>query len=271
MSVSSELAARIGAMRYVDLPEVAIHWAKVALLDTIGVTLAGAREPTARIAADVLDVDALPGPALVLGGRTRTRALDAALVNGAAAHALDFDDCNNTIGGHPSVPILPALIALAEERHASGHDVLLAYVTGFEVETRIARAVHFHHYEKGWHPTATIGIFGCAAACARLLGLDAARTATALAIAASFASGLKSNFGTMTKPLHVGHCTRNGLFAALLAERGYTAGNLAFEHRQGFFEVFNGTGNYDASKIFAQWAAPLDIIRPGIAIKQYPC
>ena len=107
-----------------------------------------------------------------------------------------------------------------------------------------------YHYTKGWHPTATLGVFGAAAACASLLRLSATQTATALAIAASFASGIKANFGTMMKPLHVGHCARNGLYAALLAREGYTANTAsAFEHKQGFFQVFNGAGNYDAARI----------------------
>ncbi|MBC7778936.1 MAG: MmgE/PrpD family protein, partial [Proteobacteria bacterium] len=212
-----------------------------------------------------------PGPALVFGGRERASVLDAALINGVSSHVLDFDDCNNTIGGHPSVPILPGLIALAERERASGRDLLVAYVAGFETETRIARAVHFHHYEKGWHPTATLGVFGAAAAAARLLALDAERTATALAIAASLAAGIKANFGTMVKSLHVGQCARNGLYAALLASHGYTANAGVFEHPQGFFEVFNGAGHYDAAKALADWGEPFDIVSPGIAIKQYPC
>src|SRR5690606_26237680 len=131
--------------------------------------------------------------------------------------------------------------------------------------------VHFHHYMKGWHPTATLGVFGCAAACARLMGLPDERVAVALAIAASLASGIKANFGTMVKPLHVGQCARNGLLAALLARDGFTAGDRPFEHKQGYFNVFNGEGHYDADRILPAWANPLDIVKPGIAIKQYPC
>lgn len=270
MALALELAKRINSLSFDDLPDEAIHWAKVGVLDYLGVTLAGSREQAPRLALEALGTPA-PGPAALLGMARRAGALDAALVNGAAAHALDFDDCNNTFGGHPSVPILPALFALADESGASGRDFLAAYVTGFEVETKIALAVHFHHYMKGWHPTATLGVFGSAAACAKLMGLDEERTATALAIAASFASGLKANFGTMVKPLHVGHCSRNGLYAARLARAGFTAGAEAFEHKQGFFNVFNGEGTYDASRILARWANPLDIVNPGIAIKQYPC
>jgi 2-methylcitrate dehydratase PrpD len=211
------------------------------------------------------------GPSLVFGGSRRIGTLEAALVNGVASHALDFDDCNNTLGGHPSAPILPALFALADETGASGRDFLAAYVAGFETECKLALGVHFHHYTKGWHPTATLGVFGSAAACSKLLKLTEEKTATALAIAASLASGIKANFGTMTKPLHVGQCTRNGLFAALIARDGFTASERALEHKQGFFNVFNGEGNYDAGKVLPAWAKPLDIVKPGIAIKQYPC
>ena len=269
MPFALELAKRINALRYEDLPADAVRWAKVGILDTVGVTLAGSSDASARIVARTLAAGS--GPALVFGSDQRVGVLDAALINGTASHALDFDDCNNTLGGHPSVPILPALFALAEQNGASGREFIAAYVAGFETETKISLGVNFYQYTRGWHPTATIGVFGAAAACARLLCLSDERTATALAIAASFASGIKSNFGTMTKPLHVGHCARNGLFAALLARDGFTASAVAFEHKQGYFEVFNGAGNYDAEKILPAWGKPWDIVEPGIAIKQYPC
>lgn len=271
MALALELARRAGALRYGDLPPGAIHWAKVGLLDYIGVTLAGSTEPAPQLALTALGAPGT-GEAAVFGTGRRLNGLDAALVNGTASHALDFDDCNNTFGGHPSVPLLPALFALADETGASGRDFLLAYVTGFEVETKIALGVHFHHYTKGWHPTATLGTFGAAAASSKLMGLDEERTATALAIAASLASGIKANFGTMVKPLHVGQCTRNGLYAAQLARAGFTANpDTVFEHKQGFLNVFNGEGTYDMQRTLARWAAPLDIVDPGIAIKQYPC
>jgi 2-methylcitrate dehydratase PrpD len=192
-------------------------------------------------------------------------------INGTAAHALDFDDVSNSLGGHPSAPILPALFALGETLDCTGRAFIAAYVAGFETETRIARGVHFHHYEKGWHPTATLGVFGATAACCHLMGLDRARTAQALAIAASLASGIKANFGTMTKPLHVGHTARGGLFAAQLAREGFTANPEALEHKQGFLMVFNGPGNFDAAAILKDWGRPYDIVRPGLAVKQHPC
>jgi 2-methylcitrate dehydratase PrpD len=265
-----ELGARTAQLAYDDLPADAVHWARVGILDTVGVTLAGAREDAPRLAGRALDLN--EGPALVFGERRRVGPLDAALINGTASHALDFDDCNNTLGGHPSVPVLSALFPLAEQLDSSGRDFVTAYVAGFEVETKIGLAVNFHHYTKGWHPTATLGTFGAAAACARLMGLDAEGVATALALAASFASGIKANFGTMTKPLHVGHCARSGLYAARLAQQGFTANSATvFEHKQGFLDVFNGPGTYDVERGLSAWASPLDIVEPGIAIKQYPC
>jgi 2-methylcitrate dehydratase PrpD len=268
MTIAEALGERIGCVRYDALPPEALHWARVAILDTVGCTLAGASEPCARIVGRVA---ATNGPCTVFGATGRVAALDAALINGTASHALDYDDCSDTLGGHPSAPILPALFALAETHAVDGRAFLAAYIAGWEAETRIARGVNFHHYEKGWHPTATLGVFGATAACCHLLGLARDATATALGLAASFASGVKANFGTMTKPLHVGHCSRNGLLAALLAADGFTANGGAIEHRQGFLQVFNGEGNFDADAILCDWGQPWDIVQPGVAIKQYPC
>jgi 2-methylcitrate dehydratase PrpD len=271
MTIAKELAERIADVSYDTLPDDATHWARVAILDTVGCTLAGASEPCARIVERVITAGMPAGQCLVFGTDRRVGPLDAALINGTAAHALDFDDCSNTLGGHPSAPILPALFALAETRGADGRAFIAAYVAGWETETRIARGINFHHYEKGWHPTATIGVFGAAAACCHLLVLAPDVTAKALGLAATFSSGLKANFGTMTKPLHVGHCSRNGLLAALLAADGFTANNGAIEHKQGFLHVFNGVGNFDADKIVRDWGEPWDLVQPGVAIKQYPC
>lgn len=269
MTLIEQIAEKIVAIRYQDLPRDAVAWSKAAILDTVGVTLAGAGEDCARIVERTLG--GARGDCLIFGSDRRVGPLDAALVNGTAAHALDFDDVSNSLGGHPSAPILPALFALAETDDCSGAAFIAAYVAGFETETRIARGVHFHHYEKGWHPTATLGVFGATAACCHLMRLNAAQTATALAIAASLASGIKANFGTMTKPLHVGHTARDGLFAALLARDGFTANPGALEHSQGFLMVYNGAGNFDADAILQDWGDPYDVVSPGPAFKQYPC
>ena len=271
MTIARELAAAIHALGRSDLDEEAVRWAQIGIADTIAVAIAGSQEQAPRLAMAALGAEHEQGPCLLLGLGRRSGPLTAALVNGVAAHALDFDDVNDTLGGHPSAPLVPALLALGEVHDASGTELLLAYVAGFETECKIGSAVNFQHYDKGWHPTCTLGTFGSAAACSKLLGLSEEQTATALSIAASLASGLKANFGTMTKPLHVGHASRNGAFAALLAREGFTAGEQAFEHEMGFFEVFNGAGSYDASRVLEHWADPLDVVEPGVGVKQYPC
>jgi len=271
MDVAERLAERILSAQGSDFPEAAVQRAKMAIMDAIGVTLAGANsEPVMRLKTAVLGTD-VAGPSLLFGERNRIPSLDAALINGAALHALDFDDFNAAMGSHPSAPLVPALLALGETCGASGQAFVEAYLVGFETETRIARAVNFHHLEKGWHPSSTLGVFGAAGACCRLIGLDRKATANALAIAVSLASGVRANFGTMTKPLHIGHCARNGLMAALLAQNGFTANPRAFEHDHGFLNVFNGAGTFDIERMFEPWWMPPQILNPGVVIKQHPC
>lgn len=267
----NELARLVRTIGYDRCPAEALSAARLGIMDTIGVTLAGAADDTTATFVRALSPTFAPGPALVMGDTRRVDVLSAALVNGTASHALDFDDCSNTLGGHPSAPIVPGLWALAEQRRADGKSFLAAYVAGFEAETRLGRAVNFHHYEKGWHPTGTLGVFGAAAACGHMMGLGEDKLAVALSLAATMASGIKANFGTMAKPFHVGHASRNGLMAAMMAAEGFTASPGALEHGQGFLEVFNGAGNYDAARLTADWAAPLDLIEPGIAFKRHPC
>jgi len=271
MPISNELAKRIIAIRYEDLPREAVREAKRAILDTLGVALAGSGEPAVTLLRKVLGEESTVGHSVVFGSQRRTGSLDAALINGTAAHALDFDDVSDAMGGHPSAPVLAALLALADRINADGKQVLNAFVAGFETEVHIAKAVNFHHYKKGWHPTATLGIFGASAACSRLLELDELKIAAALSLSASMAAGLKSNFGTMTKPLHVGNSARAGLLSALLAGQGFSAAPDAFEHKQGFLNVFNGEGTYEEGKIFESWGNPLEIVDPGVVVKQYPC
>jgi 2-methylcitrate dehydratase PrpD len=270
-TVAARLAGKICAFEASALTKRALAQAKTCILDTVGVTLAGLPEPCTQILLKTAGVATAPGPSLIFGTDRRTSALDATLVNGTASHALDFDDFSGVLGGHHSVPLVAMLFALAEERKAGGEALLAAYAIGVETEIRLARAVNFHHYDKGWHPTATLGVFGAAAAACHLLQLGPERTATALGIAASLAAGLKANFGTMVKPLHIGQCGRNGLLAALLAENGYDAAADVFEHRQGFLHVFNGPGTFDVGRLFADWAAPLEIEAASIGLKQFPC
>lgn len=270
MGLARELAERIAAMRYGDLPEAAIYWSKVAILDTVGVALAGAREKAPRLVDEVLGLPSGTGKSLIFGTARRATALDAALINGAAAHALDFDNTASNMGGHVSATIVPALLAAGETLSSTGQDLLLAHTVGFET-ARIGLAVNPRHTERGWHPTSTLGVFAVTAACARLLGLTVEQTETALALSTSLAAGIKANFGTMAKPLHAGQCARGGLFSAMLARKGFTANREAFEHKQGFFNLFGEPGRVDAARILEGWAQPLDIVEPGASYKLYPC
>lgn len=269
--LAERMAAKICGFDRTMITPFALEQARTAIIDTVAVTLAGMAEPCTQILLRTPGVATAPGAALIFGTMRRTSALDAALVNGTAAHALDYDDFSGVMGGHQSVPLVPALFALGEEHRLSGDKILLAYLVGVETEIRLSRAVNFHHYDKGWHPTSTLGVFAAAGAAAYLLGLDTYRTSMALAMAASLSSGLKANFGSMTKPLHVGQCGRNGLLAALLAGGGFDANPSALEHSQGFFEVFNGAGFYTAERLLEDWGNPLEVEDSTIALKQFPC
>lgn len=269
MPLSRELAQRVTALDPAGFDPEAVKWARNAIADMIGCTLLGA--PTETTEAVMLPDLYGPGPCLVLGRKTRLGPLDAAFVNGTAGHALDYDDTSKSLSGHPTVIIIPGLLALAEMRGATGKQVTDAYIIGVEAATRFARGVNFQHYEKGWHPTATLGIFGAAVSAAVLMELSEEQIAHAIAISASLASGIKANFGTSTKPMHAGIAARNGLFAAMMAARGVNGAPTALEHPQGFLEVFNGAGNYQADRMLEGWGAPLDLLAPGISIKKYPC
>lgn len=271
MTIAHELAERIHAIRFEDVPVEAIPLARTALLDAVGCTFLGASEEMARIVERTPGFAAAEGPCTVFGRDYRTNPLDAVMFNGIASHALDYDDMSASMGGHPTVMMMPVIYALADIHRISGRDALLAYMVGNETITRIARGVHPHHYDKGWHPTATLGIFGTVATASRLLDLTVEQTATALSIAASFASGLKANFGSMTKPLHVGQGNRNGLYAVFLAQEGFTANDHAFEHKQGFLDVFNGSGHYDVDAMLNGWGDPFDLVSVGVGLKKHPC
>jgi len=251
--------------------EQAISLSRTAIIDTLGVTLAGVGEPSVANLLKTPGIATAPGQSTIFGTDKKTSALDAAFINGVGSHAHDYDDFSQPMGGHQSAPLVAPLFALAEERGKSGLELIHSYVVGIETEIRIARAVNFHHYDLGWHPTATLGIFGTVAACGHIIGLSEEKMSVALGIAASLASGLKSNFGTMVKPLHVGQSGRNGLLAVLLAESGYDSNPETFEHKQGFLNVFNGPGNYNAELIFEGWANPLEVLSTEMGLKQFPC
>ncbi|MBV9967416.1 MAG: MmgE/PrpD family protein, partial [Alphaproteobacteria bacterium] len=233
-ALTHKLAERACAVTYDALPEPVRELARQCVLDYYGVALAGADDPLAAILLDELAEAGGTAQASVIGHKTKLPALSVALVNGAIGHALDYDDVNLAMPGHPSVAILPGLIALAEQRQSSGKDVIAAFVAGYETCCRIGMALRPGHYDRGFHATGTIGAFGAAAACARLLGLDAEATARALGIAGTQAAGLKSQFGTMCKPFHAGKASQSGLLAARLAARGFSSRPDLVECEQGF-------------------------------------
>jgi len=228
------LASKAAGLDYDNLPPPARELVRQCVLDYLGVAVAGASDGLVRLLLDEMNEAGGAPTASVIGHELRLPALSAALVNGAAAHALDYDDVNMAMPGHPSVAILPALLALAELRHSSGHAVATAFVAGYETTCRIGAALQPGHYNLGFHSTGTIGSFGAAAACARLLGLDAETTAIALGIAGTQAAGLKSQFGTMCKPFHAGKAAQCGLLAARLAARGFSSRTDIVECVQGF-------------------------------------
>jgi 2-methylcitrate dehydratase PrpD len=253
----------------VRIPQAAIERAKLALIDLVGVTIAGSVEQVSKIVAQHVARTSRGNATLIVGG-ARASAADAALANATAGHALDFDDSSFVLGGHPTVTILPALLAVGEEHGLSGREILEAYVIGFEVTMKFSRAVNFEHYEKGWHPTATMGVFGATAAVARLLHLPAHKVQHAFALAASMASGIKANFGSMAKPFQVGHASQKGVVCAQLAADGLTATPGALDGRQGFLDVYNGAGKYRAEEL-SNFGETLEILDSGLMFKKYPC
>ena len=250
-------------------PLAALARAAAAVRDTVGVTLAGACEPSARMVQS-LAADEGAGNCVVLGTDLRVSASWAAQANGVAAHALDYDDMCFVSLAHPSCALLPAALAAGELAHASGRTLLEAYVAGFEVECRLGKVMNPRHYhERGWHCTSTIGSVGAAAAAARVFGLSAVQMEHALGIAASSACGLKENLGTMVKPLHAGLAARNGILAACLARLGYEASTRSLDGPQGFLAAMDGEhGGLERALdgLDSHW----EILATGITVKLYP-
>jgi 2-methylcitrate dehydratase PrpD len=270
----------ITGARWQDFPAEAIHLGKRCVIDGLGVMLAGSTTQGSGILRDHVRSSERTEEATAFGAHPfRTSAASAALLNGFSGHALDFDDTQlsttaDRIFGlltHPTIPPLAAALAVGERQRVSGIQFLEAFLTGFEVECKIAEAIHPYHYKKGFHSSGTVGTFGAMAAAAKLLGLDASATAHALAIATSMASGIRVNFGTMTKPLHVGRASQNGVVAAELAARGFTGGTDALDGPWGFFQVLSFGEGFDPTRIVGVLGNPHSIVSPGVSIKPYPC
>ncbi len=259
------LARRISSTRFAALPSAAQTVAKQCILDFIGVALAGAHEPLAEILnAEAADLGGHAQAALI-GRGSRASVEQAALINGAAGHAHDYDDVHMAMNGHPTVPVAPAVLALAEHHHKGAAELLGAFAAGLDAECIVGRYIGPAHYAEGWHATGTLGSFGAAGAAANLLGLDVDATARALGIAGTQAAGLKSQFGTMCKPLHAGHAAQTGVQAARLAARGFTSRTDILETPQGFA----ATQGHGASIERFERALAQDSYLPGVCFKYH--
>jgi 2-methylcitrate dehydratase PrpD len=270
MTAGTRLAEFVVKTSLDDCPSEALARVRRQTLDTLGVMLAGAGEPAARIVQEVARTEGGTPLCTVVGTPLRTGPSWAALANGVAGHAHDFDDTSFAMMGHPSVPLLAAALAAAEAEPAGGQAVAAGYVVGFEVAAALGTALGPGHYRHGWHATATVGTLGATATAARVVGLDVRETAQALAIAVSLASGVKENFGSMTKPYHAGHAARNGLHAVQLARLGFTASESAVDGTQGYLAVFGAGPGPAADEALAGLGRRWHLLETGVAVKPYP-
>lgn len=269
MRAESELADFCISLRANDIPDEARKRAVDALTDCIACAIAGATQPLARSVLQTI-YTARECPGVLIGAAARASAPDAALYNGAVAHALDYDDISHPAYSHPSAVLLPALLSCGEDAAVTGRDLVTAYVLGIEVFGKLGRTLNLHHYRNGWHATSTFGAIAASVAVASLLRLSKLQLLSAIGLAASASSGLRCNFGTMAKPLHAGYAARNGVMAALLAKNGCEASPEALTHKYGFFNTFNGGEGVSREK-FSGWGAPFEILtESGIGLKLYP-
>jgi 2-methylcitrate dehydratase PrpD len=268
MALTSGIARFVANVRYESIPPRALEAAKTAILDCLGVALAGGREESARIAGRLAREEEARQEATIFAQGFKSSAAQAAFVNGIAAHAHDFDH-SFVIGGQPTSPIIPAVFCLGEALGASGRQIMEAYVAGFEVAAGLIFSIKGAGVA-GWHTNGTIGAFGASAGCARLLALKESEIGTALGITASMSSGVASNFGTMTKPLHVGMAARNGVLSARLAMAGFTANPEALGAGNGFFDSFY-PGRKPDLNYFEDLGQTYALEKYGVRLKPYPC
>src|SRR5579862_50076 len=262
-----QLAEFVAGSQWRDVPAAVRREGVRGLLNYVGCALGGCGDEAIALAIRVLAPTFGPSEAGIVGRGERCDVLNAAFLNAAAANVLEYDDTHLPTVMHPAAPMAPGLFALAEARGASGAELLHAFILGVEASCRVGNAVMPHHYRRGAHITATCGIFGAAAAAAKLLGLDAVRTNWALGHAATQSSGLVESLGSMSKSVGVGNSARNGLAGALFAEAGFTAAHRAIEGRYGFLPVTSDSVNLRA--ITEGLGESWEIARN--AYKPYPC
>jgi 2-methylcitrate dehydratase PrpD len=267
LEVTQTVARFVAATGWEDLPDDVRHEARRSLLNFLAAALAGCREPPIEIALASLREFSGREQATVIGRRERIDTLGAAFVNAASGNVLDFDDTHLPTVIHPTAPVAPALLALAERRRMSGRDLILGFVLGCEIECRIGIALSPAHYRRGWHITATCGVFGAAAGAAKLLGLDARRIVFALGNAAGQSSGVAENLGTAAKSIGVGNAARNGLWSALLAEQNFDGPPRPIEGTQGFLSAMGEPPDWSAltGDLGASWELARNAYKP------YPC
>lgn len=278
-NTTAAAAAFVENVGLADIPGEAMRIGTRCLLDGLGLYVAGSEEHSVKLLVEEAEQSAGRPEALLLGrGDKKVPAPMAARVLGAAGHAHDWDDTQVSFDPahvyglltHPTIPPLTSALVMAQKLGAvDGRGFMLAFLTGFEVECKIAEWILPQHYMRGMHSSGTVGTFGAYAAAAKLLGLKGEKLRSGFGIAASFAAGIRCNFGTMTKPLHVGRAAENGVTAALLAARGFTADPDALDGPWGFFAVHGG--GVSPEKISQGFGKTWSIIEPGVSIKPYPC
>jgi 2-methylcitrate dehydratase PrpD len=267
MNATEKIAHFVVELEYEKIPPKAVEVAKTALLDCLGVTLAGSQEECAKICAQIARQEAGAGEATVFAQGFKSSAIQAAFANGTAAHALDYD--HSFYMGQPTAGLIPAIIALGESVGVRGRDLLEAYVVGFEVTGKIVKPIP-NEARGSWHSTGVLGTLAAALACAKLLKLDFEKVQMALGMSTSMASGIVCNYGTMTKPLHSGLAARNGVLAAKLAQSGYTANSHALEAENGFLDAYFSSSPANTASL-DELGQSYELIEKGITIKGYPC
>jgi 2-methylcitrate dehydratase PrpD len=275
LSLTRYVAEFAAMTQWRDIPDEVMHLGKKSILDVLGCALSGSISPTVALLRNYhgsLRAQA-GGGSVIIGGEERMPARFAAVINGTAMHVDDFDDTQQAATGkfqgiHPSAPVLAALLAKGEEARGDGRDLLVAYHVGVEVACKLFDATAPQHILGGYHSTGTCGMLGAAAAVGRFTGCDADTMEIALGIAATQASGLSENFGTMSKPFHAGHSADCGIVSAELAALGFTASHGILEARRGFFSAQGG--GYEAERIEARLGNPWAFADRGVWLKPWP-
>lgn len=268
VEVTRQFLAKLAKARFEDLGADVLRAAKRGIIDGLGVALAGAKTSTGETIRECAVIEGGGSSCVLIGDRRRCAPAFSALANGTMAHALDFDDVQWQMIGHPTVCVLPAALALGEERGRTGRDLVLSYAVGIETAAKIGAGVNTHHTELGWHGTAVLGTLAASMAASKMIGADLGEMRNALGIAVSRAGGVRENFGTDTKPFHAGSSAFNGVLTARLAKMGFTANMDILEAPWGFFRMF-ASGRFNEQKILAHATDPWSVLDPGLLFKPY--